>query len=248
MSKPCFVIVKQAVSTELLLAYKSSVRQSQIAALATLTEFGLGEAESNLPPGITRFAPTAASINLDVSPDWRSIFDNIEQSLASSIFETLREPVCDLDLCWLRTQFPPSQRPAYQAPHSWHQDGACGVDFSSKLGHATDSLAHMLTAWIPLESCGLRAPSIEILVESPEQLLTPEQLVDPGAAWRKLPTESVQIKAGDVLLMAGHCVHRTHVTQEMTQARNCIEFRFLDQTCLPSRFSKHRFVSLKALI
>ncbi|MBL4636585.1 MAG: hypothetical protein JKY56_22225 [Kofleriaceae bacterium] len=111
--------------------------------------------------------------------------------------------------------------------------------------NTSGSLAHMLTAWVPLESCGLNAPSIELLVDSPSELLTPEQLNNPKASWRKLPTEAVQLNAGDLLLMAGHCVHRTHVADDMTQARNCIEFRFLDQASLPDRFRKHQFVRLK---
>ncbi len=223
---------------EVLHAYRESVRPAQDAALEALFEYGLAEVGAHLPSGIARFAATAAAINADVSSDWRLVFDSLQRPLAPLLYESLKEPVCDLDLCWLRTQFPPRRRPTHQAPHNWHQDGACGVNFSS----ADTALAPMLTAWVPLESCGRNAPSIEVVVDSPRHLLELDQLTNPLAAWRELPTQSLELNAGDAVLMAGHCVHRTHVTSDMSQARNCVEFRFLDQCRMPSRFRKHRFV------
>ena len=102
----------------------------------------------------------------------------------------------------------------------------------------------MQTAWIPLDACGVNAPSIELVLDSPKHLLTPDELNNPAAAWRKLQTQSAQLKVGDVVLMEGHCVHRTHVIESMSEKRDCLEFRFLEEACLPSRFSKHQLVGL----
>lgn len=154
------------------------------------------------------------------------------------------DPICDIDLAWLRRQYPTSIRPAVAAPHSWHQDGACGFDFINGDLSAEDALLPMLTVWIPLHHCGEKAPGLEFILDSPELLLHPEQLNNTAIAqrWPEKNYWRPVLRPGDALLIASHTLHRTYQTEEMIDFRGCVELRFLRSKALPQRLAGHRFI------
>ncbi len=155
------------------------------------------------------------------------------------------EPALDIDICWLRRQYPETLRPEGQAPHSFHQDGAYGFDFGAHSEGAPDVLP-ILTAWIPLCAAGEDAPGLELIPASPHQILglaeLEPQYVD--AHWppegRLRPVTAI----GDAVLMAGHHLHRTYVTAAMSRRRTCIELRFVRRDSTHEAFRSHRLLSL----
>jgi ectoine hydroxylase-related dioxygenase (phytanoyl-CoA dioxygenase family) len=121
---------------------------------------------------------------------------------------------------WLRRQRPPATAPAWHVPHSWHQDGALGADFTDV--SADPRLRTMITAWCPLVACGSDAPGIGYVPGRRQSLLRPEELADVDG-----PVEAPVMHAGDVLLMMGDLLHRTHVDPAMTRERTSVEVRFV---------------------
>ncbi|MDD9966966.1 MAG: phytanoyl-CoA dioxygenase family protein [Myxococcales bacterium] len=145
----------------------------------------------------------------------------------------------DLHLGWARRQYPECCRPAVHAPHSWHQDGACAANVVAP--EPTVGLVSMVTAWIPLTDCGEHAPGLELSEGRRRERYTPEQLSDPDPKverWRPV------MRRGDVMLMSGDKLHRTHVVPTMLAARTCVELRLLSRDQPPARFADHARVPL----
>lgn len=152
----------------------------------------------------------------------------VGQDLQATLGSTL---MCCASQCWVRRQFPFHCAPPDHHPHGWHQDGALGFDFLARTQDGPDScegLLEMQTCWIALTPCGSQAPGLEFVARPWAHLLTLPELQ--GQAWSR-PDESAAtispvLKAGDALVFGGDAVHRTQLTEAMTQARTSIEFRF----------------------
>ncbi|MBL8362093.1 MAG: hypothetical protein JNN18_16495 [Rubrivivax sp.] len=127
--------------------------------------------------------------------------------------------------CWARRQWPPSLRPAGQAPHAWHQDGALHARFENP----GETLLPLQTVWVPLVACGADAPSLEWIDVPTNELLPPAALTDDAVHARHGPgaRRHAVLQGGDALAFGGSLLHRTHVTPEMTQARLSVEFRLV---------------------
>ena len=176
---------------------------------------------------------------------------DIACALASrGIFERHRatlgaRPVCDLDECWVRRQFPAGARTGAHGPHSWHQDGALRHDFAVQASRPAAPLS-MLTCWLALTPCGIDAPGLELVRCARLPLLRPEELTPqridarfPAAArWRP------SLAAGDALVFRGDVLHRTHVDAAMTFERSSLELRFFDADRVPLRLASDRFADV----
>lgn len=132
-------------------------------------------------------------------------------------------PWCNIDQCWVRRQHPPATRPPGEHPHSWHQDGALGHDFSLP-AEADGGLLTMATLWLALQPCGDEAPSLEWSAVSPPELIEPHAL-----ARHAVQTQHARLQAGDALLFCGAVLHRTYVHAAMTRPRTSLEFRFFTE-------------------
>ncbi len=190
-----------------------------------------------------RFVPTASSLSLGALDEEAGA--PLACALASTellraILAALHEGpfAIDLDQAWLRRQHAPARAPRWHAPHAWHQDGALGHDFA--LGaDAPGALLAMVTCWAPLGPCGADAPGLEVLAPPLARLVPPAELgpaAVPGArSW------TPRMEAGDVLLLHGGVLHRTHVTPAMTRERTSVELRSFPAARLPARLARDRF-------
>jgi len=198
-------------------------------------------------PTEARYLPSARSIALPsvVSPP--ILMAAFTASLKEYLIEELGPtPACDVDLAWLRRQYPPSLRPAVSAPHNWHQDGAYGFDFTDEKLSLDDALVPMLTLWAPLQACGELAPGLE-LVANPDHRLIDLPSLEENEISKRWPYDQrwrPVMKPGDVLLIKSHVLHRTHVTSHMTQVRSCVELRFFPAQSIPLRMASHTFVAM----
>jgi len=139
-------------------------------------------------------------------------------------------PWVNLDQSWLRHGRP---------PHGWHQDGALRHDFLAHAGRPAppDAALEMQTLWIALTPCGVHAPSLEWVTAEESELLLPAALT-PEAVSVRFPAaaiEHAELAPGDVLLFDGLCLHRTHFTAVMAQARLSLELRCFRADAVPAR-------------
>jgi hypothetical protein len=135
----------------------------------------------------------------------------------------------DLEASWWRRQYPPQLAPPHHHPHTWHQDGALGFDFTAcPQGADAGALHRMLTCWIALVPCGIDAPGLELIDASGVALLGLAALDD--AALRATHAAAAFVRpalaAGDALLFDGSVPHRTHATTAMARARSSVELRY----------------------
>jgi len=150
----------------------------------------------------------------------------------------------NLDQCFLRHQHPPGAGPPRVPPHSWHQDGALGHDFSLA-PQADGGLLEMLTCWIALTPCGAdRAPALEWVAPSPARLLSPPELTDDAvrAAFGGRIVAAGPLEPGDALVFDGTLLHRTSGNAAMRHERKSAELRFF--AAVPPRLAGQRFVAL----
>jgi len=169
------------------------------------------------------FVPTASSLGLAALGEQAdSLLQTLSSILAPTLEAALGGPVRPLmDSMWLRRQFAPENAPPYHAPHAWHQDGGLGFDY---LGDAdlVEGLLPMVTCWCPLMPCGRDAPGMAYLPNRPGALMALDAL---GAL--SGPGQMPNLLPGDVLLMMGDLLHRTHVTSDMKRDRISVEVRFV---------------------
>lgn len=181
----------------------------------------------------------AASGSLRLRALGSDAFDDIVGTLWSgaageAVRGRLRDPLCLVDQCWARRQFPPSLRPPGQHPHRWHQDGALGCRFDGP-----EPLAPLLTVWLALVECGQDAPSLEWIESAPPGRLAPAALddallaADPAYAVRR----HARCACGDALVFGGALLHRTFVLPTMRSRRISLELRFVQAGELPQRLS-----------
>jgi hypothetical protein len=192
-----------------------------------------------LPAGHPDVQPTSGSVRLHALGP--ALFEAVLQALAQGPAgaELQRhlgpQPLCLATQCWLRRQYPAALRPAGQHPHQWHQDGALGCRFEAGPGVAPETLAPLLTAWVPLVDCGDDAPSLEWLLDGPPGLVPPAGLLDAALPAGPAARRHARLAAGQALLFGPALLHRTHVTPAMRQPRVSVELRFVTPLTLPER-------------
>lgn len=236
------VLVRGALAREWVAALREAAdaRYRRVEELAPRATSG---AQPRELPGGWRFVPTASSLSLGALDEPHGL--PVACALAATsplraILVALHEGpfAIDLDQAWLRRQHAPAHAPRWHAPHAWHQDGALGHDFA--LGaDAPGALLPMVTCWAPLGPCGADAPGLEVLAPPLDRLVPPAELgpdAVPGArSW------TPRMAAGDVLLVHGGALHRTHVTPAMTRERTSVELRSFPAARLPARLARDRF-------
>lgn len=193
----------------------------------------------HLPVGHPDLQPTSGSVRL------RALGPALFQRTLRTLWDgpagyTLRERLgarllCLDGQCWLRRQFPHGLRPPGQHPHQWHQDGALGCRFDAAA--APETLAPLLTVWVPLVDCGDDAPSLEWLTEMPHELVPPAGLHDAALPAGPGARRHARLAAGQALLFGPALLHRTHVTPAMTRPRASVELRFVTPGTLPARLA-----------
>lgn len=184
-------------------------------------------AAGSLPPGHPDLQPTSDSLRLTAlgPQDFEALLGEVAQgATAAAVQARLGEAVHALPgQCWARRQHPHALRPAGQAPHAWHQDGALHARFDG----GDELLLPLVTVWVPLRDCGGDAPSLEWVDAPIDTLLPPPALTDDAVAarWGVAARRHARLAAGDALVFDGALLHRTHVAAAMTRRRVSIEFR-----------------------
>ena len=198
-----------------------------------------------------RFVPTASSFTIGAlrsESNVTELLNSISTGVAGMWIRNILGwcPLCNLDQSWVRRQYAPSRYPPLHAPHGWHQDGALKFDFQSHPDSEfpRNAVLNMVTCWIPLNSCGLDAPGLELITERLGALLSPRQLQTEFLQTRFTPKRFWQpsLGPGDALLFRGDILHRTHVMPEMTNDRTSIELRFFSAVSIPERLQADRFI------
>jgi hypothetical protein len=188
---------------------------------------GIHEAAAVLPAGM-RYQASASAMGLDGFDGWEAVVRALNPGVIAAVQEWFDGRAAVVrDVTWVRRQYPAALRVAGQAPHALHQDGAYGFAFPDGAGGTAGDLQDMVTAWIPLCPAGVDAPGLEFRFDSPKRLLG---LAELGSRSTDESGVAPRFEPGDVVLMAGHHVHRTHVTDAMTRARTAIELRFVGET------------------
>ena len=186
-----------------------------------------------------------ALVELPVVVVWSSLSSHVGQHCAHLLASQLS---IDADQCWVRRQYPPDCAPPRHHPHSWHQDGALGVEFPANGSEAIadEALLRMVTCWIALTPCGIDAPGLELVTDRVDHILEPTQLTDSAIESRWPPQRRTlpALDAGDALVFSGDVVHRTHVFTSMTQTRTSIELRCFPADAIPQRLAADEFVSV----
>ena len=219
---PGFAHVPRAFAPAEIAPLTASVMAEYDRLEALIANEGVDGAAAGLPAG-TRYQPAAASLGLDGIPGWRGLLEIVPAALWHLAPAFLGgECVIDVDVSWARRQYPPHLRSAGQAPHMLHQDGAYGATFAPG-----STLMPMLVFWIPLTEAGLDRPGIECIPEPQPELVPLAALADAAAEvrWPTAQRLRPRMAPGDVLLIAGPHLHRTHVTAEMTGVRTSLEVR-----------------------
>ncbi len=235
-------LVRSALPTGLVARLREAA-QAKLTEIDALVEaHGAFAVDAHLAPGVC-YVPTASSVNLEGVDGWR---DWIAAIAASPAGERIRaflgeRVVCNLEHAWLRRQFPPDARPQYATPHEWHQDGALGYDFVCGGGPGPD-LLEMVVCWMALTPCGEHAPGLELACERIERLWQPHELPSAGDHFDDLWAPA--LAPGDVLLMRGEPLHRTHVTPSMTRVRLSLGMRCFRADARPVRLEPTRYVEL----
>ena len=169
-------------------------------------------------PASLGFLPSASACRLADGVRTRLALDL--QKVVGAQLRALLGDAHLLETAWLRRQYPLDDHPPHHGPHTWHQDGALGVDFGGTDARVLD----MITAWCPLGACGVDAPGIELVPSQEAPLYSPDFLTQNDRVG-----EVPVLKAGDVLLMRGHLLHRTWVTPVMRRTRTSAELRFVSE-------------------
>jgi len=128
-------------------------------------------------------------------------------------------------------------------PNSHIRQVVPGGDIQSLPFHQDQSVLRkpLLNVWVPLDSCGTTAPSLEVVVTASRRLL--DVSGDPSDT---IPVERVRLNEdavlatygsqslwhpalgpGDALVFSGTTVHRSYVTRNMTEPRMSVELRLV---------------------
>lgn len=233
---PGYALCRGAIPPSALAPLTAAANAAYATLEALVERHGPAAAAPHLPPG-TRYQPAAASLGLDAIEGWEALLDLVPGAFWRLASALLPGPVAlDTSICWARRQYPPHLRHAGQSPHMLHQDGAYGSTFVPG-----DALLPMLTYWIPLTDAGLDAPGIECIPEPQEALVPLAALGDDAAAarWPLATRARPVMHPGDILLIAGPHLHRTHVVPEMSRIRTSLELRAVPSAPLSPRLPGH---------
>jgi hypothetical protein len=197
------------------------------------------------------FVPESSSFRLralaglPVVEVWSSLSSDVPQHCARLLASQM---AIDADQCWVRRQYPPDRAPPRHHPHSWHQDGALGVEFppNGSAAIADETPLRMVTCWVALTPCGIDAPGLELVTDRVDHLLEPTQLTEGAIESRWPPRRRIRpaLDAGDALVFSGDVLHRTHVSPSMTQTRTSVELRCFSPDAIPARLAGDEFVSV----
>lgn len=198
------------------------------------------------------FSVASSSFRLGSVPELR-VVDLVAQLFAGPVAALCRRELGTgialiVDECWARRQYPLKAYPTGHAAHSWHQDGALGLDFLAvgDTGATSAALLPMVTCWIALTPCGDDAPGLELAGPGRRDLLPPDALAECRirTAHRAEDCDRPVLAAGDALVFTGGLLHRTHVTRTMTRARTSIEMRFVATDRLDDRLRGRHLLAL----
>lgn len=180
-----------------------------------------------------RFSRSSHSVLLDALTDFGCDGRELLAPFATPGLEELFADVmgggwtCNLEQSWVRKKFAAQQAPSLEYfPHSWHQDGALGVQFSSEPGPAIP-MTRLVTCWIPLNPCGRDSPGLEFVRGRQPALLHFTELND-AALRQRFPAEKFwapELEVGDGLVFMNSVLHRTYARQEMRHSRLSVEYR-----------------------
>jgi hypothetical protein len=238
---------------ETLVAQWREIADKLYDCIASVEQRDDADGMQRLLPSGQHYLPNVSSISLRgvyAEAEWQALLEAVAATpLLELIEQELGGPcVCNLDRSWVRRQYAIRHRPPGRVPHSWHQDGALLYPFdpTGEQLPATDGLLRMITCWLPLTSCGRRAPGLEFVLDHIESLQPPATLTDDGLRARH-PADrfwAPEPDPGDAVIFPGGTLHRTHVESQMTADRTSIELRFFRADAIPDRLSADRFVDL----
>jgi ectoine hydroxylase-related dioxygenase (phytanoyl-CoA dioxygenase family) len=226
-----FVIVRSAVAPDTCAAWLAWVDDGY-----NCVDFAV---DSGFVPESSSFPLRAAG--LSILKAWSALCRPVHRHCARALGPTI---AIDADQSWVRRQYAPGSAPPRHHPHSWHQDGALGFEFSPGGAIPDDALLPMVTCWIALTPCGVDAPGLEVVTDRVGRLLAPAELAD-GAIDQRWPMSRRRrpvLEAGDVLAFSGDTLHRTHVSESMTAPRTSIELRCFRAGSIPDRLTADEFL------
>lgn len=238
-----FVVVRGALDTERIRGWVAEVERAYERLEGLVAERGIWKAADELGPG-TRYQASVAALGIDSVEGWQSLAASLDPTVWEAAHRTLGgEFVFDLDICWLRRQYPPSQRAPGQGPHQFHQDGAYGLNFLETAA-GERRLLPIVVAWVPFVNAGIEAPGLEFVTDGPRHVLGLEELwgepID--ADWPEERRVRPVVEFGDVVLLAGQALHRTWATDGMTRVRTCAELRMVPPVEGADRLAGHRML------
>lgn len=156
----------------------------------------------------------------------------IVRSILPDVYKRLygEEVVCSYAHCVVRYQRTDIREKSY----SFHQDASY---------HSRDRLDHVgLTTWIPLTDCGEDSPGLQLypralheVLPLPEGIHPPYLFCDTQLVLDRYGEDlwAPHLSAGDVLIFNHFVVHRSYVTNEMTQERQSVDFRVFPESQVP---------------
>lgn len=157
----------------------------------------------------------------------------------------------NLSQSWVRKQYALSHYHPLHTPHTWHQDGALGVTFNplsdSSNYYIREPLTPLITCWIPLTDCGRDRPGLQFIRRNLDQLLHYDYLNEVKLRKRFASDEfwSPEMTLGDVLIFLNGTLHKTYVTEAMTQDRISIELRVMSANKIPQWMNPDVFIPFK---
>lgn len=217
---------------------------------------------SDYLPSDYSFNARSTSVSLFTLDDFQMThaFDNISQQMRSFLLNSLAYQVLvqimdnslllNLSQAWVRKQYALSHYHVLHSPHSWHQDGALGVRFNPLSDrnnyYTSEPLTPLITCWIPLTDCGRDRPGLQLIRRNLNQLLHYDYLNEDQLRQCFAPDEfwTPQMTLGDMLIFLNGTLHKTYVTESMTQDRISVELRVMSANKIPTWMKSDVFLPL----
>lgn len=240
-----FVVVRGALDTARISPWVTAVEARYRELESLVAEHGIWGAAGQLPPG-TRYQAPVAALGIDAVAGWEALAHSLDSMVWAASRALLGGQIgFDLDICWLRRQYPPARRSPGQEPHRFHQDGAYGMNFL-ETAPGDRELLPIVVAWMPFVTAGGAAPGLEFVTEGPRGVLGLDELDDKAieARWPAANRVRPIVAFGDVVLLAGQALHRTWVTDAMSEVRTCAELRIVQAEPLAPRLTGHAILDL----
>lgn len=256
------VLLKGILDTAQLSLVARSATQCFSSIEQILHEQG-SEQVSNYLPFYYFFNARSTSVSLFALDDYQvtRAFETISHQMLSILVNSLAYQILaqmmdnsllfNLSQSWVRKQYAPSHYHPLHTPHSWHQDGALGVTFNPLSDRSNDYISEpltpLITCWIPLTDCGRNRPGLQLIRRNLDQLLHYDCLNEVKLRQRFAPDEfwSPEMTLGDVLIFLNGTLHKTYVTEAMTQDRISVELRLMSAKKIPRWMNQNVFIPLK---